>query len=355
MDKKQLLQEYRSPSMILAIGTAVFALSGTAFAAATITSADIKNGTITNADIKAGTIKAKQINPNTLKSLQASGEPGQIGPTGPAGTPGATGAAGPQGPAGAKGDTGAQGATGATGAQGATGATGPKGDDGESYDPREVTDQTSLLFGFTPWYDSDAAAVVDFQNDGVHISTSAGLVGVNLPIARGTSVSAIKEISYKKTGAGVLAIELYYRGGLFENGSGGDPAEPAKAGRYRGDYTTVRVLDAAANSVSLTRSTPVVSTGAISTAGGTTLIAALEPTTWGDVLDAIATGGAGAYGAGGGAARNLNAALVLGASLRTNASASDATPSSAVYSEVGIQLTNAHSKVIYEFANSDPS
>lgn len=70
------------------------ALGGTSYAAANITSAQIKNGTIQGKDIKDGSVKSPDVGNGSL--LAKDFKKGQI----PAGAKGATGATGPQGAAG---------------------------------------------------------------------------------------------------------------------------------------------------------------------------------------------------------------------------------------------------------------
>jgi hypothetical protein len=91
---------------------------GTAYAAASVTGADIKNGTITGKDIKKRSIGADRLSPTAISSL------GRPGPAGPAGATGAKGETGERGPAGA---TGPAGPAGPAGEQGAPGPTGPTG------------------------------------------------------------------------------------------------------------------------------------------------------------------------------------------------------------------------------------
>jgi hypothetical protein len=105
-----------SGSMLVALLALVMAMSGSAMAAALITSAQIKDGTIQTKDLAKKTISA-------LK--------GKTGANGATGATGAAGVAGPQGPAGAKGDIGPAGAKGDTGAAGAKGETGQQGQPGE--------------------------------------------------------------------------------------------------------------------------------------------------------------------------------------------------------------------------------
>ncbi|MGE4425708.1 MAG: hypothetical protein AB7G37_04550 [Solirubrobacteraceae bacterium] len=289
----------------------------------TIRSADIRNGTLTAKDIKKGTITLNRLSKGTQRLVRAGGKAGANGANGPMG-PG-----GPMGPSGAR------------------GPQGPAGADGASFDPKLVTAQTSQLFGFTPWYDSNDAGTVDFTDAGVKVSTTAGVVGVNLPIARGTSLSSLESVEYTQTGKAVLGVEIYYRGGMFENG---DLAGTKKAGAYRGDYTTVYVSPTADGDAVLEDATAVTVTSDIKKADNTVVVAA-GPSTWADVKNAIGTGGAGAYGTDRPAKDNLDAAIILNASFRTTASAGDPTPSEATISKVAIQLRNAAKAVEYGFGS----
>lgn len=98
------------------------ALGGSAYAATTITGADIKNGTVTGKDVKNRSLGTKKLTRKALASLAS-----RPGPQGVPGAPGAKGDTGAPGPAGAKGDTGEPGAPGPAGAKG---DRGPKGDNG---------------------------------------------------------------------------------------------------------------------------------------------------------------------------------------------------------------------------------
>lgn len=105
------------------------------------------------------------------------------------------------------------------------------------------------------------------------------VAGVNLPIARGTSLSTLKEVKYAQTGKAVLGVEIYYRGGLFENSTGGDEAT-RRAGNYRGDYTTVYITPSGDGDVTLNDAAAVTTTSAISKGDGTEVLPA-GATTWG--------------------------------------------------------------------------
>jgi collagen triple helix repeat protein len=92
------------------------ALGGSAYAAATITGKNIKDGTITARDIKKGSLDTTRLSPGVLGSLS--------GNRGPAGPQGDRGPAGPRGP---------KGATGPAGVNGVNGLPGPSGTSGWGY------------------------------------------------------------------------------------------------------------------------------------------------------------------------------------------------------------------------------
>jgi hypothetical protein len=81
-----------SPGIVLGLIAVVFAMSGSAYAASKITSAQIKDGTIVAKDIKDDAITPAKLSNSAMTALA-----GDTGPTGPSGP---TGPAGPQGPAG---------------------------------------------------------------------------------------------------------------------------------------------------------------------------------------------------------------------------------------------------------------
>jgi hypothetical protein len=83
----------------------IVALGGSAYAAATITGAGVKDGSLTGRDVKDRSLTQRDLR---IGSLPA-GPQGQTGPAGPRGETGATGpqgAAGPRGPQGARGEAG---------------------------------------------------------------------------------------------------------------------------------------------------------------------------------------------------------------------------------------------------------
>ncbi len=98
----------------------VVALGGTSYAAATITSRDIKDGQVKSKDLGRNAVSSTKVKDRSL--LAKDFKPGQL-------------------PAGGKGDRGSAGATGATGAQGAQGAQGIQGAPGAASLPVTVTDR----------------------------------------------------------------------------------------------------------------------------------------------------------------------------------------------------------------------
>jgi hypothetical protein len=110
----------------------IFALSGTAYAAVTVTGADVKNGSLTGRDVKTNSLKTSDIAASAIQTDEI--QDGTIARAdlrrsllSSLGTSGGTGAKGNTGATGPKGDTGAAGATGDTGATGDAGAVGPAG------------------------------------------------------------------------------------------------------------------------------------------------------------------------------------------------------------------------------------
>lgn len=105
------------PSTVIATVALVLSCSGVGYAAAKITSGDIKDGTIRSRDIRDGAVAARDLAPDARAGLNAAsaGAAGPAGPKGDTGAPGAAGPTGPAGPAGPQGDTGPAGATGPVG------------------------------------------------------------------------------------------------------------------------------------------------------------------------------------------------------------------------------------------------
>lgn len=82
-----------SPSLIVSVLALVVATGGTSYAAAMITSKDIKDETVQSKDVKDGTLKARDFKAGVLEA----GPRGATGPQGPEGPQGETGATGPAG------------------------------------------------------------------------------------------------------------------------------------------------------------------------------------------------------------------------------------------------------------------
>jgi hypothetical protein len=80
-------------------------LGGTAYAAASITGKDVKDGSLTSADIKDHSLRARDLKAGTLRGGSA-GSAIVTGPAGPKGDAGPAGPKGDRGPAGAAGDHG---------------------------------------------------------------------------------------------------------------------------------------------------------------------------------------------------------------------------------------------------------
>lgn len=81
----------RRPSggMVVAIIALIAACTGTAFAAAKITSNDVKNDSLRSADVRDRSLRAKDLAPRAKENLQ--GQRGPEGPRGPVGPQGPTG------------------------------------------------------------------------------------------------------------------------------------------------------------------------------------------------------------------------------------------------------------------------
>jgi hypothetical protein len=113
---KRLLRRHTTAVAYLALFAA---LGGSAYAAATITGSNIKDGTVTGKDVKNRSLGTNKLSASAVSSL--AGKPGPAGPQGPMG---AKGERGPVGPAGPKGETGPAGQQGDQGPQGSPGITG---------------------------------------------------------------------------------------------------------------------------------------------------------------------------------------------------------------------------------------
>lgn len=121
----------RSPALPVAVLALLLGMGGTAYAAVSVTGANVVNGSLTGKDVRNESLTGKDVRgltrtdfaPGQLPSA-AEGTTGGTGPQGPKGDPGPAGAQGPRGLTGATGSTGA---TGATGAPGVQGIPGPRG------------------------------------------------------------------------------------------------------------------------------------------------------------------------------------------------------------------------------------
>src|SRR5829696_9180673 len=84
-----------SPGVLLAIVAIVLSSVGSATAALSIGSNQIRNNSIRSKDIRNGSLRAVDFRPGTLRPgpVGAAGPSGPAGPAGPAGPPGAAGAA----------------------------------------------------------------------------------------------------------------------------------------------------------------------------------------------------------------------------------------------------------------------
>ena len=119
------------------------ALGGSAYAAATITGANIKDGTVSGRDVKDRSIGANELTQKARDALASrpgpQGAPGAQGPKGDQGAPGAKGDRGAKGDAGPKGEPGQAGPVGPPGPQGFPGPQGANGVSGWSYHTKGIT------------------------------------------------------------------------------------------------------------------------------------------------------------------------------------------------------------------------
>ena len=99
----------------LALLALFVALGGTGYAAATITSSQVKDGSLSGRDIKDSSLTGRDVRNGSLKSADFGAGQLPSGPAGAAGQQGAAGATGPQGPAGDRGPAGDPGPTGPPG------------------------------------------------------------------------------------------------------------------------------------------------------------------------------------------------------------------------------------------------
>jgi hypothetical protein len=270
-------------------------------ASSAVSSSKIKNGSILGKDVKNKTISLGKLSSGTQKLIREGAAPG------------------------ARGATGAPGAPGAPGGRGLTGPAGPAGPAGASFDPSKVSGATSQVAGFTPWYDSSDPTVVSFTDGAITIDNGkAGIGGVNLPIARGTSLSSLGSIKYTSVATdgnggsrgAVLAIEVYTKGGIYQS---------------LNDYTTLYLAPTAAGETDAFAagnqwtSTRPVPSGTVGTG------------TWAQQLAAIGDRAA------------QNKAIVLNASIRTFGSASDTKTAQAALGSLTLGLRNAEKPVTYSF------
>ncbi len=111
---RTVARQLSSPPMIVALIALAVALGGTAWAAATLTGAHIKNGTLTGVDIKDSSLTGLDVRNGSLGVVDLS-LAARRALKGATGAPGATGPIGPQGPAGTNGTPGGTGPAGANG------------------------------------------------------------------------------------------------------------------------------------------------------------------------------------------------------------------------------------------------
>jgi hypothetical protein len=128
---RSILRRLRRHTTAVAYVALFAALGGSAYAAATITGAGIKDGTVTGRDVKNRSLGANKLSAKALESLAS--RPGPQGAPGPKGDKGEPGAPGPAGPKGEPGPTGATGPAGPAGPQGPPGPTPPGAISGYSY------------------------------------------------------------------------------------------------------------------------------------------------------------------------------------------------------------------------------
>ena len=113
MVRSMLRRTFRSHATAVAYLALFVALGGSAYAAATISGAQIEDGTVTGRDVKNRSLSARELSPKAIASLASrpgpQGAPGVPGPQGDKGDKGDSGPAGPKGdrgPAGPAFDTG---------------------------------------------------------------------------------------------------------------------------------------------------------------------------------------------------------------------------------------------------------
>lgn len=84
------MRRHISPGVVLGAIAVFVAMSGSAYAAAKITGAQIKDGTVTSADIRNNSLTTADLSNGAVNAMR-----GHAGPAGPAGPAGAAGPAGP--------------------------------------------------------------------------------------------------------------------------------------------------------------------------------------------------------------------------------------------------------------------
>lgn len=89
-----------SPAMAVAVVALIAGLSGTSYAAITISGAQVKNNSLTGSDIKNRSLTSSDVKKGSLMSSHFKRGQLKPGPQGPAGPVGPKGDTGPQGPAG---------------------------------------------------------------------------------------------------------------------------------------------------------------------------------------------------------------------------------------------------------------
>jgi hypothetical protein len=120
-----------APATVLSFLALVVALSGSAYAALTVTGKQVQDGTLTGKDLKAGTLTTKQVKDRSLLATDLAAIPqGRQGPMGPPGSQGLPGPHGQNGPPGMDGLDGLDGLDGEEGPQGPPGPPGPTGSPG---------------------------------------------------------------------------------------------------------------------------------------------------------------------------------------------------------------------------------